>query len=413
MLQRTNRLIFVSIAVLCFAGSLLAQSTAAPPPAQPQSSQNQTQQAPTKPGETLSPAELEGPPTQAAPPAANRQQPQPQQGTQQPQAQQQPAAPGGQLSPGELEGPPPQQAPNPQQPAAQGQGGEITKGEGDVFVIKKQVEEVQLHASVIDEKQHPVTNLERDAFTVFEDGQPQRITSFRREDIPVALGILIDNSGSMRDKRAAVNQAALNLVRASNPQDEVFVVNFNDESYLDAPLTNNLVKLKEALDHIDSRGGTAMYDAVIASVPELKRSKLDKKVLLVVTDGEDNASRMSLEQAVRHVQDENGPVIYTIGVFSDDQPRKKRDQRALRTLSERTGGVAFFPRDLHEVDQISQDVAHDIRNQYTIGYKPLKPQSQGGYRSVRVEAKSKGFGRMQVRTRSGYYAGQSSQTAAR
>jgi len=275
------------------------------------------------------------------------------------------------------------------------------------------VEEVQLHASVIDEKQHPVTNLDRDAFTVFEDGQPQRITSFRREDIPVALGILIDNSGSMRDKRAQVNQAALNLVRASNPQDEVFVVNFNDESYLDAPLTNNMVKLKEALDHVDSRGGTAMYDAVIASVPELERSKLDKKVLLVVTDGEDNASRMSLEQAVRHVQDENGPVIYTIGIFSDDQPRKKRDQRALRTLSERTGGVAFFPRDLHEVDQISQDVAHDIRNQYTIGYKPIKPQSQGGYRSVRVEAKSKGFGRMQVRTRSGYYAGQASQTAAK
>src|SRR5438270_4839313 len=414
MLQRTNRLIFVSIAVLCFAGSMLAQSTAAPPPAQSQTNQSQPQQAPAKPGEPLSPAEKEGPPTQAAPPA-NGQQPA-QQGSQQPQAQQQPAAPGGQLSPGELEGPPAQQAPaqpNAQQPATQGQAGEVVRGEGDVFVIKKQVEEVQLHASVIDEKQHPVTTLSRDAFTVFEDGQPQRITSFRREDIPVALGILIDNSGSMRDKRAQVNQAALNLVRASNPQDEVFVVNFNDESYLDAPLTNNMAKLKEALDHVDSRGGTAMYDAVIASVPELERSKLDKKVLLVVTDGEDNASRMSLEQAVRHVQDENGPVIYTIGIFSDDQPRKKRDQRALRTLSERTGGVAFFPRDLHEVDQISQDVAHDIRNQYTIGYKPLKPKSQGGYRSVRVEVKSKGFGRMQVRTRIGYYAGQASQTAAK
>ena len=412
MPQRTNRLTFVSIAVLCFAGLMLAQSTAAPPPAPSTQTQGQTQQTPAKPGEPLSPAEMEGPPTQAAPPVTPGKAPA-QQGTQEPQAQQQPAAPGGQLSPGELEGPPTQQSPAPGQPAATQQGEAGQKGEGDIFVFKKQVEEVQLHASVIDEKQHPVTTLDRDAFTVFEDGQPQRITSFRREDIPVALGILIDNSGSMRDKRAAVNQAALNLVRASNPQDEVFVVNFNDESYLDAPLTNNMVKLKEALDHIDSRGGTAMYDAVIASVPELKRSKLDKKVLLVVTDGEDNASRMSLEQAVRHVQDENGPVIYTIGVFSDDQPRKKRDQRALRTLSERTGGVAFFPRDLHEVDQISQDVAHDIRNQYTIGYKPIKPQSQGGYRSVRVEAKSKGFGRMQVRTRSGYYAGQASQTAAR
>jgi len=184
---------------------------------------------------------MEGPPTQAAPPAANGQQPTQQPATQQPQTQQ-PAAPGGQLSPGELEGPPTQQAPAPgQQPSAQ-QGQAPDKSEGDVFVFKKQVEEVVLHASVIDEKQHPVTNLDRDAFTVFEDGQPQRITSFRREDIPVALGILIDNSGSMRDKRAQVNQAALNLVRASNPQDEVFVVNFNDESYLDTPLTNNMVK---------------------------------------------------------------------------------------------------------------------------------------------------------------------------
>ena len=424
MLQRTKDLILVPIAVLCLAVFAFSQTTATPPASAPPAQQqtqnqtqqppaNQTQQTPAKPGEPLSPAELEGPPPQTAAPSAqqpaNGQNPaqQPAQGAQQQQTQ-----PGGQLSPGELEGPPTQQSPAPAQPAAQGQGGEVQKGEGDVFVIKKQVEEVQLHASVIDEKQHPVTNLDRDAFTVFEDGQPQRITSFRREDIPVALGILIDNSGSMRDKRAAVNQAALNLVRASNPQDEVFVVNFNDESYLDAPLTNNMAKLKEALDHIDSRGGTAMYDAVIASVPELKRSKLDKKVLLVVTDGEDNASRMSLEQAVRHVQDENGPVIYTIGIFSDDQPRKKRDQRALRTISERTGGVAFFPRDLHEVDQISQDVAHDIRNQYTIGYKPIKPQSMGGYRSVRVEAKEKGFGRMQVRTRSGYYAGQANQTAA-
>jgi Ca-activated chloride channel homolog len=420
MLPRTKA-ILAPIAVLCLAVFAFSQTNTSAPPTQPQNNQTQTQsqpqqqQAPAKPGEQLSPAELEGPPTQAAPAAGQQpaQQPATQQPQTQPQTQQQQTPPGGQLSPGELEGPPTQQAPapSPPQPAAQGQGTEVQKGEGDVFVIKKQVDEVQLHASVIDDKQHPVTNLNRDAFTVFEDGQPQRITSFRREDIPVALGILIDNSGSMRDKRAAVNQAALNLVRASNPQDEVFVVNFNDESYLDAPLTNNMAKLKEALDHIDSRGGTAMYDAVIASVPELKRSKLDKKVLLVVTDGEDNASRMSLEQAVRHVQDENGPVIYTIGVFSDDQPRKKRDQRALRTLSERTGGVAFFPRDLHEVDQISQDVAHDIRNQYTIGYKPLRPQSMGGYRSVRVDAKSKGFGRLQVRTRSGYYAGQANETA--
>src|SRR5437763_1046685 len=166
---------------------------------------------------------------------------------------------------------------------------EVKKGgANDQYLFKKDVEEVMLYATVVDPHNRIVTNLDKNSFVVYEDGQPQRITSFRREDIPVSLGILVDNSGSMRDKRAAVNQAALNLVRASNPQDEVFVVNFNDESYLDAPLTNNMAKLKEALDHIDSRGGTALYDAVVASANQLaKGAKREKKVLLVVTDGED------------------------------------------------------------------------------------------------------------------------------
>ena len=166
-----------------------------------------------------------------------------------------------------------------------------------VFVFRKDVDEVLLHASVIDDHQHIVTNLDRGAFSVFEDGKPQNIISFHHEDIPVSIGIIIDNSGSMREKRNKVNQAALNLVRASNPKDEVFVVNFNDEYYLDQDFTNNLLKLKEALEKIDARGGTALYDAVVASAEHLKRNaRLEKKVLLIVTDGEDNASNETLEQ---------------------------------------------------------------------------------------------------------------------
>src|ERR1700688_4749910 len=167
-----------------------------------------------------------------------------------------------------------------------------------VFVFRKDVDEVLLHASVIDDKQHIVTTLDRNAFTVFEDGKPQNIISFHHEDIPVSIGIIIDNSGSMREKRNKVNQAALNLVRASNPRDEVFVVNFNDEYYLDQDFTNNLLKLKEALEKIGARGGTALYDAVVASAEHLKRNaQLEKKVLLIVTAGEDNASNETLEQA--------------------------------------------------------------------------------------------------------------------
>jgi Ca-activated chloride channel homolog len=272
------------------------------------------------------------------------------------------------------------------------------------FVIRKDVDEVLLHATVVDDKQHIVTNLDRNAFTVFEDGKPQTIVSFHHEDIPVAMGIVIDNSGSMREKRAKVNQAALNLVRSSNPQDEVFVVNFNDEYYLDQDFTNDLLKLKEALEKIDAKGGTALYEAVVASADHLKRNaRLERKVLFVVTDGEDNASRETLEQAVKQLQEENGPSVYAIGILGDEE-HPKRAKRALEIIAQKTGGLAFFPKTLDEVDEISRQVAHDIRNQYTIGYKPTNPRASGGFRQIHVEAKAKGHGKMLVRTKSGYYA---------
>jgi Ca-activated chloride channel family protein len=274
-----------------------------------------------------------------------------------------------------------------------------------IFVFKKDVDEVLLHATVQDDKNHLVTNLDRGAFTVFEDGKQQGIVSFHHEDIPVAMGIVIDNSGSMREKRNKVNQAALNLVRSSNPRDEVFVVNFNDEYYLDQDFTNDLLKLKEALEKIDARGGTALFDAVVASAEHLKRfARLDKKVLFVVTDGEDNASNENLEEAVKHLQEENGPSVYAIGILGDEE-HPKRARRALEVIAQKTGGMAFFPKTLDEVDEISRTVARDIRNQYTIGYKPTNPRGAGGFRVVRVEAKAKGHSKMTVRTKSGYYAG--------
>ena len=278
--------------------------------------------------------------------------------------------------------------------------------EQGVFVFRKDVDEVLLHATVVDDKQHIVTNLDRSAFTVLEDGKPQNIISFHHEDIPVAMGIVIDNSGSMREKRNKVNQAALNLVRSSNPRDEVFIVNFNDEYYLDQDFTNDLLKLKEALEKIDASGGTALYDAVVASADHLKRNaRLEKKVLFVVTDGEDNASNENLEQAVKQLQqEENGPQVYAIGILGEEE-HPKRARRALEIIAERTGGVAFFPKTLDEVDEISKTVAHDIRNQYAIGYKPTNPRGSGGFRVVKVEAKAKGHGKLTVRTKSGYYAG--------
>lgn len=283
------------------------------------------------------------------------------------------------------------------------QGREAEKDSNGAFVFKSEVQEVTLHATVVDDRQRPVTTLDRTAFQVFEDGKPQRITSFRREDIPVALGIVIDNSGSMRDKRSSVNAAALNLVRASNSQDQVFVVNFNNEYYLDQDYTGNVSLLRDALERIEARGGTALYDAVVATGDHLMKSaKLQKKVILVVTDGEDTASRDTLEQAVRAIAVDGGPTVYTIGLLG--QEREKKARRALRILAEQTGGVAFFPGGVDEVEAVSQQIAHDIRNQYTIGYKPSTPKVEGGYRQVKVDAMASNHKKLSVRTRSGYYA---------
>jgi VWFA-related protein len=312
---------------------------------------------------------------------------------------------------------PAKQAGGEQEPAASGEkpanqpsdtvnvprGQEAEKTSNGTFVFKTEVQEVTLHATVVDDRQHPVTTLDRTAFQVFEDGKPQRITSFRREDIPVALGIVIDNSGSMRDKRPSVNAAALNLVRASNPQDQVCVINFNNEYYLDQDYTGSVPLLRDALERIESRGGTALYDALVATSDHLMKSaKLQKKIILVVTDGEDTASRDTLEQAVRAIAVDGGPTVYTIGLLGHE--REKKARRALRILAEQTGGVAFFPIDVNEVEAISQQIAHDIRNQYTIGYRPSTPKTEGGYRQVKVDAEAKGYKKLSVRTRSGYYA---------
>jgi len=283
--------------------------------------------------------------------------------------------------------------------------GNTRDSDNNALIIRKDVDEVLLHATVIDGRQRIVTDLDKSAFSVSEDGKPQTIISFRHEDVPVAMAVVIDNSGSMREKRNKVNQAALNLVRASNPRDQVCIVNFNDEYYLDQDFTNDLLKLKEALEKIDARGGTALYEAVVASADHLRRNaQLEKKVLFVVTDGEDNASLETLEQAVKQLQGENGPAVYAIGILGEEE-HPKRARRALEQMAERTGGIAFFPRTLDEVDEISRTVARDIRSQYTIGYKPTNPRGTGGFRTVHVEAKAKAHGKMTVRTKSGYYAG--------
>ncbi len=290
--------------------------------------------------------------------------------------------------------------------SSSGESDKLTKGDHG-YTLRRDVEEVVLNITVLDDHNKLVMNLTKPDFSVAEDGVPQTIVSFQHEDIPVSMGILVDNSGSMRDKRQAVNSAALDLVKASNKDDEAFIVNFSDEAYIDQDFTSDIGKLREGLSHIDSKGGTALYDAVVASADQLaKGAKRPKQVLLVITDGEDNASVMSLEQTIQRIQALQGPVVYSIGLLfkGDDSGREaRRAKRALQMLSSETGGVAFFPKGLDEVDEIAAEVARDIRSQYTIGYHSTKPASLGGYRVVKVEAHAQGYGKLIVRTRTGYY----------
>ncbi len=297
--------------------------------------------------------------------------------------------------------------PEPVVPKPPESGTAIGRGDSGKYTLQRNVDEVILNVTVLDDKQHLVSTLGKDDFRILEDGVAQTISSFQHQDIPVSLGMLVDNSGSMRAKRSAVNSSALELVRASNKDDETFVVNFSDEAYIDQDFTANVTKLRDGLTHIDSKGGTALYDAIMASADYLtKNAKRTKQVLLVITDGEDNASSTTLEETVRRIQDLQGPVIYSIGILYDEGGggrEARRAKRALEMLSNETGGVAFFPKNLDQVNAIAGDVARDIREQYTIGYHSTKPASLGGYRRIQADAKGKGYGKLDVRTRTGYY----------
>jgi VWFA-related protein len=294
----------------------------------------------------------------------------------------------------------PGQDPAAQQPAAQ----EPSAGDqSGMFVFRKQVEEVVLHATVVDDQGNPVPGLDKSAFTVFEDGVAQPVTSFRREDVPVEMGIVIDNSGSMREKRDAVNQAVLNLIRASNSKDEIFVVNFSQNSYLDQDFTSDVNLLQAALHQVSAKGSTALYDAIVASSVHLRNnSDLKKKVLLVITDGQDNMSAQTLQEASRRLQQANGPTLYAIGLLGSGLQNSGRD--ALQQLAKGTGGVAYFPGTLDQVDTITRTIAHDIRGQYMIAYRPKNQNARPEYQSVKVEAHAPGYRALTVRTKTGYFS---------
>ena len=271
--------------------------------------------------------------------------------------------------------------------------------------IKINVDLVVLHASVQNHNGIPVSGLGKEAFQVYEDGVLQEIESFSHEDIPVIVGLVIDNSGSMRPKRMEVITAALAFARASNAKDQIFVVNFNEHVSFglpaNTPFTDETAQLEFALSKVAADGMTALYDAVAAALEHLKQGNRDKQTLIVISDGADNASRHNLAR-IMALAKQSEAIIYTIGIYDRDDP--DRNPGSLKQLARATGGEAFLPGSVKDVVPICERIARDIRNQYTITYVPADIKYDGKYRVIQVKAGSPGSGRLRVRTRAGYYA---------
>jgi VWFA-related protein len=277
----------------------------------------------------------------------------------------------------------------------------LTERQAPVF--RSEVRLVVLHPTVRNGRGELVTSLDRDAFTVYENGTPQPITVFHRDDVPLSLGILIDNSGSMGPLRTKVEAAALALARAANAQDETFVLNFADKPRIDVPFTTDLAAVEAGIARVDSIGGTALRDAVDAAEVYLnEHARRDRKVLVLITDGNDNASVTPMDR-IRRRAEQSDIAIYAVGLMNQREPSKmKRGRDELGDLTEPTGGVARYPPSMDDVEAAALAIAHQVRSQYTIGYTPLNQALDGSYRKLRVAVRASE--RLSVRTRAGYRA---------
>jgi VWFA-related protein len=271
--------------------------------------------------------------------------------------------------------------------------------------ISVNVDLVVLQASVSDRKGRIASDLREQDFEVYEDGVRQSIRLFRHEDTPVTVGLVVDHSGSMRPKLSDVITAAGTFVRASSLEDEMFVVNFNENVTMglpvEMPFTNRSDELTRAIN-APVTGQTALYDAILAAQRRLQTGNRDKKVLIVISDGGDNASKHRLEEVVK-MAGESTALIYTVGIF--DNGDADRNPGVLRRLAAVTGGQSYFPSHPGEVVSICERIARDIRHQYTLGYVPNHAARPGAYRAIQVVARAAGRTKLVVRTRSGYIEG--------
>src|SRR5215471_18254724 len=290
---------------------------------------------------------------------------------------------------------------------------QLQKDKDKEYTLSVETVEVNLPISVLDKEGRPVDGLKQEHFQIFEDKIQQTIKTFRHEDIPLSLGLVIDNSGSMRNKRERVNSSALTFVRESNPEDESFIVNFDDSAYLEQDFTSSIGDLIDALENIDARGETALYDALyLAAEKVTKDGKKDKKAILLITDGEDNVSKYGINKAIEALR-QSKVTLYAVGLLEEDdqrgglfkKPPSKKAKEDLLKFAEITGGQAYFPKNLDEVEELVKHIAHDLRNHYTVTYTPTNKSLDGTWREVAVKINPpKNMPKFTWHTKQGYYA---------
>ena len=271
-------------------------------------------------------------------------------------------------------------------------------------IFSSRSEVVLVHVSVLDGKSRLVPGVPREAFTVFENGQPQPITFFHNDDNPVTVGLVLDCSTSMQRKREAIIAAGIAFAQSSHPSDELFTVNFNEQVWsglpASVPFTSDVEQLRNALQRSSARGRTALFDAMQFALGHLQKGHRQKKVLIVVSDGGDNASRATFDDVLQAAQ-RSDAIIYALSLH--DEYNDDARPEVLRRLTRATGGKAYFPRDPSDSTTVLTQIAEEIRSGYTLGYVP--PATGDGYRAIRIDVRPADGRKLSVRARPGYTVG--------
>lgn len=262
---------------------------------------------------------------------------------------------------------------------------------------------VVLPVKVTDRRGTFVSGLKQQDFQVYEDQQLQELTVFEEGDTPVTVGLIVDHSRSMGPKLRDVIAAVSLFAHSSNPQDEMFVVDFNDDVLIELmkgkPFSSDPKDLEEAVKAVTARGRTALYDAVSEGLNHLQYGHLGKKALIIISDGGDNASHLKYSQVLAQAR-QSQTMIYAIGLVGAED--KEENPGLLRRLCKDTGGIAYFPGEGESVAKVSEEIARDLREQYSLGYAPQNMQRVDAFRKIEVKVTTQGRGSLRVRTRLGY-----------